>query len=460
VRLLTLFAVIFVCVAVPSAVGADDGLSPAPCGSADVNTLEAVGCLTGEPVPSLDPSAGAQTPASVAAASPAASDPAQLPAYCRLAGEAVFYTATDWLRLGQHLAADESPCVNYYVSIPPLAADKTRLRCGQDDLIRALGPRFHAVAEFNFAGWNNWVNANGKTWFEAGAEFRNRMAACGYDIASGDTWSLNEIHSGVRRNSENARANLRDLLRGLYQGDGSVPASRGIVFVIGVGQNTVNFSEYKPQLEGWLRDGPFWADLDSYVRIFAQEAYPDARFWGVADASREQRTLLLSDFLEHPLLLAENGPPSTETARDFLENAYVPLGGAAWRWAGGFGYTAISDDQMKRLIAEQTYAVRHFAGTRPHAAPGPRFAMAWAPNNTCTDPDNPGGTVPCMDPTLFAQETAAILDRLADSLHEAYEQGGGTPEGACGPPGDRTWCSADVPGATFNDRWLTFATWN
>jgi hypothetical protein len=329
VKLFALLVVVLACVAVPGSVRADDEMSSAPCGSPEVNTLAAADCLTVEPVPSLDPSAAEQTPASVAVTSPAASDPVQLPAYCRLAGEAVFYTATDWLRLGQHLAADESPCVNYYISIPPLAADKTRLRCAQDDLIRALGPRFHAVAEFNFAGWNSWVNANGKTWFEAGAEFRNRMAACGYDIAGGDTWSLNEIHSGVRRNTGNSRANMRELLRGLYQGDGSVPRSKGIVFVIGIGQNTVNFSAYKPQLEDWLQDAPFWADMDRYVHIFAQEAFPDARFWGVADAPREQRTLFLSDFLEHPMLLAENGPPSTETARDFLENAYVPLGGAA-----------------------------------------------------------------------------------------------------------------------------------
>jgi len=304
------------------------------------------------------------------------------------------------------------------------------------------------------------VNANGETWFDAGAEFRNRMAACGYDIAAGDTWSLNEIHSGVRRNTGNSRANMRELLRGLYQGDGSVPATKGIVFVIGIGQNTVNFSEYKPTLEDWLQDAPFWADMDRYVSVFAQEAFPDARFWGVADASREQRTLFLSDFLEHPLLLAENGPATTETARDFLENAYVPLGGAAWRWTGGFGYTDISDDQMKRLIAEQTYSIRHFAGTRPNGAPGARFAMAWAPNNTCADPSDPGATIPCIDPTLFAQLTAGILDRLASSLHKAYEQGGSTPEGACGPPGDHSWCSADVPNATFNNVWLTFPTWN
>ena len=36
----------------------------------------------------------------------------------------VFYAATDWLRLTTKLAAAPSPCAVYYVSVPPLVADK------------------------------------------------------------------------------------------------------------------------------------------------------------------------------------------------------------------------------------------------------------------------------------------------------------------------------------------------
>ncbi len=32
---------------------------------------------------------------------------------------AVFYAATDWLRLATKLAATASPCAQYYISIPP-----------------------------------------------------------------------------------------------------------------------------------------------------------------------------------------------------------------------------------------------------------------------------------------------------------------------------------------------------
>jgi hypothetical protein len=50
---------------------------------------------------------------------------------------AVFYAQTDWLRLAQKLRATPSACAEYYVSVPPLAADKTRLRSGEAAKIRA-----------------------------------------------------------------------------------------------------------------------------------------------------------------------------------------------------------------------------------------------------------------------------------------------------------------------------------
>src|SRR5690348_4578301 len=68
---------------------------------------------------------------------------------CRPA-RVIFYAQTDWLRLATRLAANPSPCAQYYVSIPPLAANKTQPRSGQAAQIRALGPSFHAVDELNW----------------------------------------------------------------------------------------------------------------------------------------------------------------------------------------------------------------------------------------------------------------------------------------------------------------------
>src|SRR3954464_14938664 len=82
---------------------------------------------------------------------------------------AVFYTATDWLRLATKLAAAHAPCVEYYISIPPLAADKTQFRSAQPALIHALGPNFHVLAEISTHGWGEWVAADGsRDWYQAG----------------------------------------------------------------------------------------------------------------------------------------------------------------------------------------------------------------------------------------------------------------------------------------------------
>ena len=84
----------------------------------------------------------------------------------------VFYAQTDWLRLATRLVAQASPCAQYYVSVPPLAASKTTLRNGEAAKIRALGTNVHALAEINWTGWKAWVTQNSSTWFEAGVEAR------------------------------------------------------------------------------------------------------------------------------------------------------------------------------------------------------------------------------------------------------------------------------------------------
>ena len=86
---------------------------------------------------------------------------------------------TDWLRLATKLAANQAPCAQYYVSIPPLAADKTTFRPDQPWRIRALGPNFHAVAEISYNGWGSWVAANGSTWYAAGVEARTANGRAG-----------------------------------------------------------------------------------------------------------------------------------------------------------------------------------------------------------------------------------------------------------------------------------------
>jgi hypothetical protein len=104
---------------------------------------------------------------------------------------------------------------------------------------------------------------------------------------------------------------------------------------------------------------------------------------------------------------------------------------------------------MEQFVSEETFAIRHYAGSHPHSAPEGRYGSAWAPNNLDA----------AYDPTTFARLTQGILDRVASALHQSYEQGGGSQEGACGPPGEHIWCDGDVAGAAFTELWGTFGSW-
>ena len=208
---------------------------------------------------------------------------------------ALFYAGTDWLRLATKLAEQASPCAQYYVSVPPLVADKSQPRADQAWRIRALGPSFHAVAEMNVTGWTNWVTTTGSTWYAAGVEARRRMAAAGYDVAAGDTWVVNELSSAVRVGNGSARANMRAFVRGLYTGDGTLPAERGGVFITGMGQQTTELSVYQSRLQDWYEDAGFWQDMAAYVSDWSQELYGDVRSYAVPGAPLEARRTALDD---------------------------------------------------------------------------------------------------------------------------------------------------------------------
>ena len=158
----------------------------------------------------------------------------------------MFWTGEDWQRLANALAANPSPCAEYWISIPPRATPKTMLRRPEIfEAICALGPQFHPIAEMTLGtqtGWAKWVEQTGATWYEAGVEFRRRMAAAGLDPAAGETWLLNEFDRSTRvdavtptdveiRNGLDVlpyrRADMLELLRGLYEGDGTVPVAAG-----------------------------------------------------------------------------------------------------------------------------------------------------------------------------------------------------------------------------------------
>jgi hypothetical protein len=406
------------------------------CGASGASTLAVVECADLPVVASLDPRyrpVKAQYRFSGRLASTA---------QCRTS-EFVFYAARDWLRLAPKLAERASPCADYYISIPPLVSDKTVARPNQAWRIRALGPRFHAMAEIHWSTWQAWVGETGHTWYDAGVEARRAMAAAGFDVAAGDTWAVNEFPSSVRRNVGTARADARNFVRGLYDGDGQ-PA-QGAVFVIGVLHGTKDASAYKSTLKTWLADAPFWLDMDRAVRFWAQEVYGDARRWGVAGATPALRRDYLNDFLQHAAKLGSAAPAAYAAAQAFLARAHTPIANAGWQWPSGLGWSMLTGNQMRHFISSQTYALRNFAARRP----GPdRFGFAWAPNNATEMPSS-----------SFIAQTGQLLERLGAALSESAAEWSPDPGiYACSSLGF-DWCRADVAGASFTNAWRIFSTW-
>ena len=298
--------------------------------------------------------------------------------------------------------------------------------------------------------WRKWVTDNSATWYDAGVEARRRMAAAGFDVTLGDDWIVNELSSGVRRDTGVAREEVRDLVHGLYDGDGGLP-TKGGVLDIGIVQPSTGssgLSKYKGQLEGWLQDSAFWEDMSRYVSDWSQELYGDVRNYAAPDVPLASRRDSLNDYLQHQLIQARLGGNATAAARSFLDSAYSPLANAAWQWDFGFGWTMVAAQQMEDYVSAQVYALRHFSAL--DGQPQDHWGFAWHPRNATGIP-----------PADFAAQTNAILDRLATAIHDSAEplDPADPGIGACGPPGQNLWCSAELGGAWLNDGWKTFTYW-
>ena len=397
---------------------------------------------TDTPVPSLEP---AKTEALWRSLTTRPVHESRAQAACRPL-RAVIYAASDWLRLATKLAASPSPCAEYYVSVPPLVADKTQFRRDQASRIRALGPSFHALAEIHFTTWSRWVTSTGSSWHTAGMTARQRMAEAGYDVSRGDSWALNELTSAVRRGDGNARTNVREFLRGLYEGDGTRP-TKGAALVIGFGQRTGDVSVYQNTLQSWLADSAFWTDMTTYVSDWSQEVYGDIRAHAVPGAPGTVRREYLNDYLQHKLVLAGTGPPEIEPARAFLREAYSPLANGAWPRETAWGWTMVPYEQMAAYLSAQVNALRYFSATSAQSRD--HWGFAWAPRNTTG-----------LSQADFASQTGVLLDRLAAAIRDSGEvvdpENPGS--GACGP--GETLCALDLADARHNEAWRSFRAWS
>jgi len=352
------------------------------------------------------------------------------------ATRAVFYTSNDWARLAQGLAADPSSCAQYYISIAPLSGAKTEMRAGAAPRVDALATNFHSLAEVNYTAWQNWVASTGNSWYQAGQAARSSMDAAGFNIAAGDTWAVNEFPSSVLTNTNGARQNAEQLVQGLYAGEGADTPAQGVVFMVGVGQNSASLAQYKASLESWFQDSTFWGVMSSDVSDFFYEAYGNVADYAVAGEDPATRIGYLNSFLQAPLdLVTAPGVPQTAAAASsFLTSAYGPLANASWAWSSEYGQTEVGSDVMADYISAQTYAMRSSLGDS-------RIGFAWNPSNTES-----------LSTSDFDADIAGILDRLAGSIHETD---GGDPAEAC----EATGCAAVISGGAPAIGWSTFSSW-
>jgi hypothetical protein len=393
---------------------------------------------------------------------------------CNLRSDVIFWTARDWLLLAKELAARPRDCTYYYISIPPTANDKKDLRSRQDELIRELGPRFRPVAEMTLGsatGWaRSWVTGGpGRSWFDAGVEFRRRMIAAGYDFGRGETWLLNEADRSTRRNEPPyTRQAITDVVRGIAVGDGTGPVVRGIV-ELGIQfshQTMPDLAPFKDEMKSLVADAHFWKNLNPYVSHFAREAYADVRRWGVAGSSRYERAQQLNDYFQHLMKLAENGPPEAMEARRFLRRTFLPLANATWParapeaippsptcpvvYACGHGATQVPLKRMLSFVSEEVYAVRQYARGHPRSGPAGRIGFSWQPENNFGLPGS-----------AWDAAKRSIAARIAEAIRNAYAKRGATAADACRDKAGRNWCvGASVQGARFTNAWADAARWD
>ncbi|MGE5183819.1 MAG: hypothetical protein ACM31C_17235 [Acidobacteriota bacterium] len=344
------------------------------------------------------------------------------------------------LTLPNAFAAAVDPCTRYYVHLPALTADKTQPRSGADK-VRALGANFHAMAEFQWGAWRDWIAQSPGTrdWALAGRTFRDRMTAAGYDVAAGDIWAINEFPMSTHTGDNDVWAHERAAIKGLAEGDGTRTV-RGVAYSAGMGQTLATLGVYKGNVEGWLSQDAWWADMNRYVRWFAVEVYADPHDNCVIGSSVVRDSDNLSAYVEHLPRLAHEGGAATATAAAYLQHHYVPLLNAAFNSNNGFGDNLIGLGDFVKFSRLQVYATHVWAAHDGY--PGRRIGFAWAPKDT----------TPAQE-----SELSGIIARSVSRAYPAnkfYNYG----KYACNASGALDGCGCTVAGS-YNHAWDTFATW-
>lgn len=358
---------------------------------------------------------------------------------CTQMSTVIMYSeSTNALTLPNAFAAAPDPCTRYYVYLPAITSDKTMPRATVAN-VHALGPNFHAMAEFHWAAWHDWVAESPGTrdWELAGKVFRSRMEQAGYEV--GDNWAINEFPSTTRTGELDVWTHERNAVKGLAIGDGTRTV-KGVVFTSGMSQSLTNTGPMKANLENWFQQDAYWADMNRYVASFAYEVYADPHLNCVQGSNVTADADHVTAFLEHLPRLAQAGGARSQVAASYLQHHYVPLVGAAYGATIGYGDNRISVADFVKFQRLQIYATHVNAAHVGY--PGRRVGIAWAPKDATTDQEN-----------YMASVIAGSVTR-AYPANKFYNLG----KYACSIAGSLDGCGCTVAGS-YNDAWDTFETW-
>ena len=224
------------------------------------------------------------------------------------------------------------------------------------------------------------------------------------------------------RRQRDART-FASFLRGLYDAAGEGPPTRGVVWIVGVGQRVPEIATYKARMQEWLQDSRLLGRHERVrQRLVAGGLRRRARLRGARSRRSTNRRDALVDYLRHSDLLAarrRRTPPARRTRSSRTREARSPTrrGSGAPR-SGGRSSTV---DLMQQYVSAEVYALRNH-GARS-GRPSDRFGFAWAPRNSealarerLHAPDG-GGARPARrgDPRLRRRTTADPGDRRVRS---------------------------------------------
>ena len=190
------------------------------------------------------------------------------------------------------------------------------------------------------------------------------MATAGFDVGAGDSWAINEVTSAMRRGDGNGRANLREFLRGLYDAGGEGPPTKGVVWVVGIGQRVSGVGTYKARTQEWLQDSAFWSDATSTSATGRRRSTATSAATPPPARRRPPVAKRSSTTSVTPTSSRVPGGATSGTANAFFDATASPLANAAYQWDFGFGYTLVEQDLMQHFVSAQVYALRSHSVAR------------------------------------------------------------------------------------------------